>query len=463
MERWWRKLMMSDLKSLPSVDELLQSSKGEELVDHYSHGLTVKALREALEEARIGYQDEGKQLPARNEFLVHAEGKLASWTSPTLYPVINATGVIIHTNLGRAPLSEYTLKAIAEVGGGYSTLEFDMERGERGSRLEHASALFEKLLGVEGALVVNNNASAVLLVLQTFAKNREVVIARSQLIEIGGGFRIPEVLQESGASLVEVGTTNRVHIFDYEGAINEHTAAVMRAHHSNFSIVGFTKEPALQEIVDIAHANSLLVIDDLGSGALLDTAPFGLKHEPMVQESLQAGVDLVCFSGDKLLGGPQAGIILGRKDLIDRLKTEPLARAVRADKTALAGLSATLIHYLKGEAEEKVPVWQMIAALPGELRGRTEVWRDEIGRGEIVETRSKVGGGSLPGETLPTYALAFNVAHPQRFLKALRDAPGPVIARVEDDRVIFDPRTVLPRQDADFINTVKNIGESDET
>lgn len=454
---------MNDLKSLPSVDELLQSSKGEELVVGYSHGLTVKALREALEEARVGFLDMGKELPARGDILMHAEGKLVSWTRSTLTPVINATGVIIHTNLGRAPLSESTLKAINGVGEGYSTLEFDMEKGERGSRLEHASVLFKTLLGVEGALVVNNNASAVLLVLETLAENREVIIARSQLIEIGGGFRIPEVLKESGAALVEVGTTNRVHGFDYERAINEQTVAIMRAHHSNFSIVGFTKEPALDEIVDIAHANDLLVIDDLGSGALLDTAPYGLKHEPMVQESLQAGVDLVCFSGDKLLGGPQAGIILGRQDLIDRLKTEPLARAIRADKTALAGLSATLIHYLKGEAEEKVPVWRMIATPAEDLRERAATWQDEIGRGEIVETRSKVGGGSLPGETLPTHALAFHVAHPQRFLKALRDAPTPVIARVEDDRVVFDPRTVLPSQDAEFIQTVKSIGESDET
>lgn len=454
--------MMGNLRSLPSVDELLQSSKGEGLVKRYGHNLTVKALRTALEIARDGFRSKGVEIPSPDEFLVHAQGYLESWTSSTLYPVINATGVIIHTNLGRAPLSEFALDAIARVGEGYSTLEFDMDIGERGSRLEHATALFEKLLGAEEALVVNNNAAAVLLVLQTFAKDREVVIARSQLIEIGGGFRIPEVLKQSGATLVEVGTTNRVHISDYTQAFNENTTAVMRAHHSNFSIVGFTKEPELSEIVDAAHASGLMVIDDLGSGAMLDTAPYGLKHEPMVQESLQAGVDLVCFSGDKLLGGPQAGIILGRQDLIDPLKKEPLARAIRADKTALAGLSATLIHYLKGEAEEKIPVWQMIAAPPEGLRERAKAWRDEIGRGDIVETRSKVGGGSLPGETLPTCALALDVSHPQRFLKALRDARNPVIARVEDDQIIFDPRTVLPRQDADLIQTLTSIGESDE-
>jgi len=453
---------MNDLRSLPSVDTVLQSSTGVRLVEEYGRSLVVQGLRKTLDEIRTLYRQEGKKVPNLDVITSRTGKLLHHWTKSTLYPVINATGVIIHTNLGRAPLSESALKSIAEVGGGYSTLEFDMVKGKRGSRLDHASELFTRLFDVDGALVVNNNASAVLLALQTFAKNQEVVIARSQLIEIGGGFRIPDVLKQSGAALVEVGTTNRIHISDYEQAIRDETAAVMRAHHSNFAFVGFTKEPALKEIADVSHAANILMIDDLGSGALLDTAPYGLKHEPMVQESLQAGVDLVCFSGDKLLGGPQAGIILGRRDLIEKMKNEPLARAIRADKTALAGLSATLLHYLRGEAEEKIPVWQMISADRAGLHDRAKNWQRKLGKGTILETLSKVGGGSLPGETLPTYSLALEMEHPQSYLKALREADVPVIARVEDDRVILDPRTVLPHQDPDLIRILQITGARDE-
>jgi len=446
---------MSDLRSLPSVDHLLQSPDGEGLAAQYGHALTVDAIRAVLDQARKSYQDQGGDLPGHDQLLSNIRDRLQRLTAASLYPVINATGVIIHTNLGRAPLSDAALEAIAEVGGGYSTLEFDIESGGRGSRLDHAQALFSRLLGVESALVVNNNAAAVLLILQTLAKGKKVVIGRSQLIEIGGGFRIPDVMRQSGALLSEVGTTNRVHIEDYRGAFDGDTVAVMRAHHSNYSIVGFTKEPGIDEIVHEAHRADLMVIDDLGSGALLDTAKYGLKHEPMVQESLHAGVDLICFSGDKLIGGPQAGIILGRKELIDKLKDEPLSRAIRADKTALAGLSATLLHYLKGEAEESIPVWQMIAADPEVLRDRAISWQEQVGTGNILKSESTVGGGSLPGETLPTQVLAIPVEHPQRYLRLLREANSPVIARIEDDHVLFDPRTVLPGQDKALVTTIQ--------
>lgn len=454
---------MVDLSSLPAIDQLLRTSQGHTFVETYGRELTVEALRSSLDEFRRGVQHGRTEIPSEKAVLDSAGERLKAWTSPTLFPVINATGVILHTNLGRAPLSAQTLQSIADVSGGYSTLEFDMKRGVRGSRLDHADELFRTFLDVEAALVVNNNAAAVLLILQTLARGREVVIARSQLIEIGGGFRIPDVMQQSGAALVEVGTTNRVHLRDYTGAFGEKTAAVMRAHHSNFSMVGFTKEPALEEIVGPSHDAGLLVFDDLGSGALLDTARFGLKHEPMVQESLSAGADLVCFSGDKLLGGPQAGIILGRRDLIDQLKQQPLARAVRADKTALAGLSATLLHYLRGEAEQEIPVWQMISQGPEEMEQRARSWQHDLGQGEVVESTSKVGGGSLPGETLPSFALALSVDHPQAFLKQLRQAAMPVIARVEDDQVLFDPRTVLPRQEEELLHTLRGMGENDET
>ncbi len=442
---------MNSLSQLPSVDQVLSSSKGKEMALKYGHNLTVEAIRSSLDQARQEHLTEGSAIPDLNDILKHADGLLSDWFEPSLFPVINATGVIIHTNLGRAPLSEEALQAVREVGGKYSTLEFDLDSGGRGSRLIHAESLFQQLLGVESALVVNNNASAVLLVLTVLTQGKKVIISRSQLIEIGGGFRIPEVLQHSGTDLVEVGTTNKVHLSDYEKAYSKETAAVMRAHSSNYAIVGFTSEPDIQDIATSAHQAGLWFFDDLGSGALLDTSQFGMKHEPMVQESLSAGADLVCFSGDKLVGGPQAGIILGRKDLIDQLKVHPLARAIRADKLALAALSATLGHFLKGEALEKVPVWQMISASQEEIKKRALSWRKSLKLGEVIETKSMVGGGSLPGETQPTWVWALDVEHPQQLLAELREGDHAIIARIKDDRVVLDPRTVLPQFDLDFM------------
>jgi L-seryl-tRNA(Ser) seleniumtransferase len=282
-----------------------------------------------------------------------------------------------------------------------------------------------------------------LLILSALANRKRAVISRTQLVEIGGGFRVPDVMKQSGAKLVEVGATNKVRLSDYEEALAEPTALVMRAHRSNFKIVGFTEEPELKEIVDIAHQANVAVVDDLGSGALLDTAKYGLAHEPTVQESLAAGVDLVCFSGDKLLGGPQAGIILGRKELIDKIKKHPLARAVRADKTCLAGITATLLHYLKDEAEREIPIWKMMSLRLDQLKVRAEAWRNELGQGEVIQSESTVGGGSLPDECISTYVLALNVISPDKFSKRLREGNPPVIARTENDKILFDPRTVL--------------------
>jgi L-seryl-tRNA(Ser) seleniumtransferase len=358
-------------------------------------------------------------------------------------PVINATGVILHTNLGRAPLSNATIAAMKEAAENYSTLEYDLAKGQRGSRLIHAESVLQKLTGAEAAVVVNNNASAVLLVLSALAGKKRVVISRTQLIEIGGGFRVPDVMKQSGAKLVEVGATNKVHLSDYQDALHEPTALVMRAHRSNFKIVGFTEEPELREIVDVAHQANVPVVDDLGSGALLDTAKYGFAHEPTVQESLAAGVDLVCFSGDKLLGGPQAGIILGKKELIDKIKKHPLARAVRADKVCLAGIIATLLHYLKGEAEREIPIWRMMSLTLEQLKVRAEAWRDQLRYGEVIQSESTVGGGSLPDECISTYVLALEVKSPDKFLKKLREANPPIIARTENDKVLLDPRTVL--------------------
>jgi len=326
---------MSELRNLPSVDKLLQTEVANALIGEYGRPLTIDAFRLTLDTARSNFR-KTEQIPLEPEILEQAETLLKTWAAPTLRPVINASGVIVHTNLGRAPLSKAAVQAASEVALGYSNLEYDLEQGRRGSRLLHAEELLVRLTGAEAVLVVNNNASAVLLALTGLAKRRRVLIARTQLIEIGGGFRIPDVMAQSGAKLVEIGTTNRVHLRDYQQAIDEQPIKlVMRAHRSNFAIIGFHTEPELREIAEVAHAAELPVVDDLGSGTLIDTAPFGLGHEPTVQESLTQGADLVTFSGDKLLGGPQAGIIVGRKDLVDKLKKHPLARAIRADKLAL--------------------------------------------------------------------------------------------------------------------------------
>lgn len=433
---------MTSLRDLPSVDQLLQQAT--RLIEAYGRPLTLDALRLSLDEVRARFKSRpDTSLPPVEGILTRAEFHLVTWTSSTLTPVINATGVILHTNLGRAPLSNATIAAMQTAAEGYSTLEYDLDTGQRGSRLIHAESTLQKLTGTEAAVVVNNNASAVLLALSALANRRRVVISRTQLVEIGGGFRLPDVMKQSGAKLAEVGTTNKVRLSDYREALQEPTALVLRAHRSNFKIVGFTEEPELREIVEIAHQADVAVIDDLGSGALLDTAKYGFAHEPTVHESLAAGVDLICFSGDKLLGGPQAGIILGKKVLIDRIKKHPLARAVRADKTCLAGITATLLHYLKDEAEQEIPVWRMMSQTLERIRDRAQVWKDDVAQGEVIPSESTVGGGSLPEECISTYVLALDVKSPDKFLRRLREGHPPVIARTENDRVLLDPRTVL--------------------
>ncbi|MBP6177892.1 MAG: L-seryl-tRNA(Sec) selenium transferase [Anaerolineales bacterium] len=448
---------MTSLRNLPSVEELLQTAVAAELIARFGRPLTLSAIRETLDRIRARFTSgQITVLPLHDLILSQTEVLISSWVSPTLRSVINATGVILHTNLGRAPMSDATIRAMDKVSRGYSNLEYDLEKGARGSRLIHAESVLQKLTGAEAAVVVNNNASAVLLVLSALANKKRVIISRSQLVEIGGGFRIPDVMKQSGAKLVEVGTTNKTHLRDYEEALQDGSAIVMRAHPSNFKIVGFTEEPELKEIVDLAHSAGVFVIDDLGSGALYDTAKYGLTHEPTVQESLAAGVDVVCFSGDKLLGGPQAGIIIGRKDLIDKIKKHPLARAVRADKACLAGVSATLLHYLKDEAEREIPVLRMMSLTQKQIKGRVDAWIRELGSGEVVEGQSTVGGGSLPGESFPTYLLSLRVESPDKFLKKLRQQNPPIVARTSNDRVLLDPRTVLPEEEGALLVGLKN-------
>ena len=445
---------MTSLRDLPSVEQLLQ--RGNHLVETYGRPLTLQAVRRTLDEARARFKDQPEMdLPSIDVILSRAESHLIAWTAPTLLPVINATGVILHTNLGRAPLSKATIAAMKAAAESYSTLEYDLEKGQRGSRLIHAESSLQRLTRAEAALVVNNNASAVLLVLSALANKKRVIIARTQLVEIGGGFRVPDVMKQSGARLVEVGATNKVRLSDYREALEEPAALVMRAHRSNFKIIGFTEEPELKDIVEVAHQAKIPVVDDLGSGALLDTAKYGLAHEPTVGESLAAGVDLVCFSADKLLGGPQAGIILGKKSLIDKIKKHPLARAVRADKTCLAGITATLLHYLKDEVEKEIPIWRMMSLTLEQIKVRAESWRQMLGHGEVIPSESTVGGGSLPDECVSTFVLALDVKSPDKFLKKLREANPPVIARTENHKVLLDPRTVL--DDDVLVKTLKQV------
>jgi L-seryl-tRNA(Ser) seleniumtransferase len=457
------------LRNLPSIDRLLGLPPARRLIEQFGRPLATEALRAALDETRQQVLD-GSQaaIPAAERVVEHAHGTLEAWTTPTLRRVINATGVIVHTNLGRAPLPDAALDALAEVGGGYSTLEFDLDSGTRGSRSVHAETLLKRVCGAEAALVVNNNAAAVLLTLTALAgrtrdnpDGRGVIVSRGQLVEIGGGFRMPDVMAESGARLVEVGTTNRTHLRDYEQAIDESAALILRAHRSNFDIIGFTTEPALEELASTAHQHGLLCVDDIGSGALFDTAQFGLRPEPTVQASLAAGADVVMFSGDKLLGGPQAGILVGKAEVISTLRQHPLARAIRPDKLCLAALSATLLHYLKGEALDKVPVWQMISTPVNSLDARAQRWAKALAQTglscEVIDGQSVVGGGSLPGETLPSRLVSIRVPSPDAAARHLRGCQPPVIVRREDDRLVADPRTVLDRDEQELLAALKTL------
>ena len=450
-----------NLRNLPSVEQLLQTRLAAELIASYGRPLTLQAIRSTLNEVRSRASGTKEATVPDREILLNRAGSLLyKWTAPTLLPVINASGVILHTNLGRAPLSPAAIRSMDAISRGYSNLEYDLETGKRGSRLIHAETLLQKLTGAEAAMVVNNNAAAILLVLSALANKKRVVISRSQLIEIGGGFRIPDVMRQSGAKLVEIGATNRVHLSDYEEALSEPTALVMHAHHSNFKMIGFTEEPEQKEIADLAHKFGVLFVDDLGSGTLLETKRYGLAHEFTVQESLAAGADLVCFSGDKLLGGPQAGIIIGKATLLAKIKKHPLARAVRADKLCLAALTATLLHYLKDEAEGEIPIWRMLSITPKQVKARAKYWAAELGQGEVLESESTVGGGSLPGESLPTWVLSLTVKNSDKFMERLRQEQPPIIARTENGHILLDPRTVAPEQDGALLVNLANILQS---
>jgi len=450
--------MREKLRELPSVDRLLQEGAIQALAEEYGHDLTVEAIRQALDLARQGIVA-GQDCPSTDELVEMTRVSLEAGSRPTLRPVINATGVIIHTNLGRSPLSAEARAAMELAARGYTNLEYDLEAGKRGSRYVHAEELLRRLTGAEAALVVNNNAGAVLLILMALAQGQEVIVSRGHLVEIGGGFRLPAVMRQSGARLVEVGTTNRTYIQDYEEAITEETALLMSVHRSNFRLTGFVHEPTLGQLVELGEKRGLLVVNDLGSGALLDTSAYGLAHEPTLQESVAQQAALVSASGDKLLGGTQAGLIVGRANLIAKLKRHPLTRALRVDKITIAGLQATLLHYLKGEAEEKVPVWQMIATPIEAIEERATAWAEKLTEAgvaaRVVDGRSTVGGGSLPGETLPTRLVAIQTDSPDELARRLRAGDPPVIGRIEDDLFLLDPRTVLAEEDGGLMEAIR--------
>lgn len=440
------------LRQLPSVDALLRDPQLEELAGRSGRDLVTSAVREVLDEARRAVRA-GAAVPGQAALAAQAAERVNAWLQPTLRPVINATGVILQTNLGRAPLSAVALAAMQRVAA-YSNLEYDLETGRRSSRYYHAEGLLERLTGAGGVLLVNNNAGGVLLALAALAAGREVIVSRGQLVEIGGGFRIPDVLAQSGARLVEVGTTNRTYASDFAAACGPETAILLYVHSSNFRLIGFVAEPAIAELAEVAHARGVLLVVDLGSGALLDTSAFGLSHEPMAQECLAAGADLVTFSGDKLLGGPQAGIIVGRVELIERLRRHPLTRALRVGKFTIAGLGATLAAYLGGRATTELPVWQMISLAPEVVRRRAaSLTRRLQGWGvdaQVIPGRSTVGGGSLPGETLPTFLVALRVPSPDGLARRLRLGEPAVVGRIEEDCFLLDLRTVLPGQERDL-------------
>lgn len=447
------------LRQLPSVDQVLAWPEAAALSARYGRALVVEGIRQTISAERQTLRAQPNAISRPESLLPALRAWLEAWLSPSLQSLINATGVIIHTNLGRAPLSLAAVQAIAETAAAYSNLEYDLARGERGSRAVHAAAALTRLTGAEAAIVVNNNAAAVLLMLTALCQGREVLISRGQLVEIGGGFRVPDVMAQSGAQLVEVGATNRTHLRDYEQAISPRTAAILVAHASNFKMVGFTSQPALAELAELAHAHGLWLLYDQGSGALLDTSRYGLEKEPMVQEAIAAGCDVVTFSGDKLLGGPQAGIAGGARAPLEQMARHPLARAVRPDKLCLAALAATLAAYLRGAATQEIPVWQMISRSEEELALIAGRWVDCLTAqgipAGVVASHSTVGGGSLPGEQLPTCAVALRTANPDALAARLRAGEVKVIGRIQQDQLRLDPRTVLPEQEAALLRAVQ--------
>jgi L-seryl-tRNA(Ser) seleniumtransferase len=430
-------------RRLPAVDAVLAEPDVAALLTAHPRGLVVRAVRDTIEHARAN----GGTTPPQG-WGAAVGARVQRLTAPSLLPVINATGVVLHTNLGRAPLARAARDAMTRIAAGYANLEYDLALGTRGSRHGLCRDLLVELTGAEDAIVLNNAAGALLVALSALARNGEAIVSRGELVEIGGAFRIPDIMARSGATLVEVGTTNRTHPRDYEGAVTDRTRLLLKVHRSNFQVTGFTADVSAQEVAGVARARGAASLYDLGSGLLIDLSPWGLAGEPTVAEALASGVDAVAFSGDKLLGGPQAGILLGTRDAIAACRTDPLARAVRSDKFTLAALEATLALYRDPErARVEIPVLRMLTEDVTQIRQRAEALHKGVGKdADVVEGESEVGGGSFPGAKLKTWLVRLNPRHltPDALSARLRSSAPPIIARITDDRVVLDPRTIFP-------------------
>ena len=459
------------LRSLPSIDQLLRQEALQAAIERSGRDLVRDRLRDTLSELREEIRQSNGQAPAWTtepetivaEIARRLDRRLHARRQSRTQPLINATGVVLHTNLGRAPLSLAAIESIREVASGYCNLEYELETGKRGKRGAGLGVMFGDLLGAEAVAVANNCAAAVLLTLNTLAEGGEVIISRGELIEIGGSFRIPEVIAKSGARLREVGTTNRTKLRDYEQAINEQTKVILRAHPSNYRIVGFTEKPELADLAALARSCGIPFFEDLGSGSLIDLDRLGIRDEPTVRQSLEAGVSVVAFSGDKLLGGPQCGIVLGEADLIKRIKSNPLMRALRVDKLTYAALEATIESYLRGQAREEIPAIAALHATREEIARRAESFAGRASelslesRLELIAGFSVVGGGSAPEAQLPTMLIA--VIHPRlsadEIEEKLRRHSPPIVSRIVEDRLTLDLRTVQPAQEATILDALR--------
>ncbi|MEX0818414.1 MAG: L-seryl-tRNA(Sec) selenium transferase [Pirellulaceae bacterium] len=459
--------MQNPLRNIPSVNELLESPQLANLVDRVSHHAVVTEVRGFLDRLREDVKSTASEMniPTRSELAERIAEWIVKTEQPPLRPVINATGILLHTGLGRAPLAKEAVQAMAGVAE-YASVEMDLATGERSQRVAAVEKLLKELTGAEAAAVVNNNAAATLLTLTAIGCDREVIVSRGQLIEIGGSFRLPDVMSASGARLKEVGTTNKTRIGDFEAAIGEETAALMRVHTSNFKVIGFTEQPSLAELVALGRKRNLPVIDDIGSGALIDFGKYGIHDEPVASDSIKAGADLVLFSGDKLVGGPQCGIIVGRKTHVQKIAKHPMMRAMRVDKTILAALAATLRLYRDvPTAEESLPLLARLSASLDNLRNRAERLAPQlaaaaaISRAEVIEDKTYLGGGSVPTQQIPTWCVALtpNEMTVDELSKQLRIGTPAVVGRIRQDRLLLDLRAVLPPQDAAIVEAMGRI------
>ncbi|MBI5205164.1 MAG: L-seryl-tRNA(Sec) selenium transferase [Nitrospirae bacterium] len=451
------------LQELPSVDEILKSRDGTRWCSTYHRRFVLKAIREIIEIRRKEIIEVSSTDISIEGMAKDIEARIQKLSAFSLQPLINATGIVIHTNLGRSILSEKILENVKKVSENYSNLEYNIEEGKRGKRYAHITGLLREITGAESALIVNNNAAAVFLSLSTLAKGKEVIVSRGELVEIGGSFRVPDIMASSGAILREVGATNKTHLRDYKSAINENTALILKVHQSNFRITGFTEDVSIEELKKLSEKYNIPLMYDLGSGCMIDLRPYGVYSEPSVQEIMKSGVDIITFSGDKLLGGPQGGVIVGRKELVERMQKNPLTRAVRIDKLTLAAFEAVLMEYVDLEkAIENIPTLNMLFQKPETIKERANKIASGIKRHvknaevEVVSDKSKAGGGSLPEMDFPTFAVAIKPKgiSVNELEERLRKGTPPVIARIKDDSLLLDARTIRSREIEELVKGV---------